>query len=142
MKSAILLTSLLCLTCLSSCAPTQQYIPAQCIEIKPAYQHLDLIVGHSTIADVTSKIKVDGVQTDRYSAEEMSTGVDTVFTTLEKHFSPDTIANIILQINVLDSSGVAVSKEFDLRKGNYGFVFFHFRNRILESVNWNESKIN
>ena len=136
MKSAILLTSLLCLTCLSSCAPTQQYIPAQCIEIKPAYQHLDLIVGHSTITDITSKIKVDSVQTNRYSAEEMSTGVDTTFTTLEKRFSRDTIANIILRVNVLDSSGVAVAKEFDLRKGKPEFVFFHFRNRILESVAW------
>ena len=140
MNKIIFLLSLFLVALLSSCAPPQQFIPVQCI--KPNYQHLDLIVGHSTIADVTSKIKVDAVQTDRYPAEKMSTGVDTVFTTLEKHFSPDTIANIILQINVLDSSGVAVSKEFDLRKGNYGFVFFHFRNRILESVNWNESKIN
>ena len=56
---------------------------------------------------------------------------------LEKHFSQDTIANIILRINVLDSSGVAVSKEFDLRKGKAEFVFFHFKNRILESVAWN-----
>ena len=140
MKSAILLTSLLCLTCLPSCVsyqqPSPQIVEIQPIYVKPTYINLDLIVGHSTIADVISKIKVDSVQTDRYPAEEMSTGVDTDFTTLKKDFSPSTISNTILQINVLDSSGVAVSKTFDLRTGNYGFVFFHFRNRILESVAW------
>ena len=134
MNKIIFILSLFLVALLSSCAPPQQIVPVQCI--KPTYLSFDLIVGHSTIADVTSKIKVDGVQTDRYPAEEMSTGVDTVFTTLEKHFSQDTIANIILRINVLDSSGVAVSKEFDLRKGKPEFVFFHFRNRILESVSW------
>ena len=138
MKKTILLASLLCLTCLPSCVPYQQPSPQiveiQRVYVKPTYITLDLIVGHSTITDITSKIKVDSVQTNRYSAEEMSTGVDTTFTTLEKHFSRDTIANIILRVNVLDSSGVAVTKEFDLRKGKPEFVFFHFRNKILESV--------